>query len=138
MKTETAIDIKEIIRDLVDGLDMKHIDVNRLVCYRSFKTTTNAIARIWSLPNLWQKALDVKAHYIIEVVSENYDHLNQTDKEKTILHELCHIPKNFSGSVLNHKRSVFDGKGGHKKVMINQKSVDKLYKDYLRARDLVQ
>ena len=134
MKTESAPDIKEIIRNLRDTLEWNHIDVNRLVCYRSFKTTTNAIARIWSLPKLWQKALGVEAHYIIEVVSENYDGLNQIDKEKTILHELMHIPKNFSGSVLNHKMSVFDGKGGHKKVLINQRTVDKMYREYLKAR----
>ncbi len=135
MKTESAPDIKGIIRELRDTLEWNHIDVNRLVCYRSFKTTTDAVARIWSLPKLWQKALDVKAHYIIEVVSENYDHLSDEDKERTILHELMHIPKNFSGSVLNHKMSVFDGKGGHKTVRINERTVNKIYKEYLKLRD---
>ena len=133
MKTEHASDIKEIIRDLVDTLEMNHIDVERIFCYRSFNTKTNAVARIWSLAKLWQKSLGVDAHYIIEVVSENFDHLDREEKEKTLLHELMHIPKNFSGSVLNHKMVVFDGKGGHKTVKINQKTVNQMYKEYLRA-----
>ncbi len=138
MRTQDAHDIKNMIRDLVDTLEMNHIDVDRIVCYRSYNTTTNAVARIWSLAKLWQKALGVKAHYIIEVVSENFDDLDHEEKKKTILHELMHIPKNFSGSVLNHKMVVFDGKGGHKTVRINQRTVNKMYKEYLRARGPVR
>jgi len=134
MKTEHASDIKEIIRDIVDTLEMNHIDVDRIFCYRSFKTKTNAIARIWSLAKLWQKSLGVDAHYIIEAISENYDDLDQKEKEKTMLHELMHIPKNFSGSVLNHKMAVFDGKGGHKTVRINQAAVNKMYREYLKKK----
>lgn len=134
MKTEYASDVKEIIRDMVDTLDMKHIDVERLICFRSFKTSTNAIARIWSLPKIWQKALSVDAHYIIEVVSEHFDNLNEEEKKKTILHELMHIPRTFSGAVLSHKYCHFDGKGGHNIMKINQKSVDVLFKQYLKNK----
>ena len=138
MRTEHASDVKDIIRDLVDVLGLEHVDVDRIFCYRSFNAKTDAVARIWSLAKLWQKALDVKAHYIIEVVSENFDHLDQDEKEKTMLHEILHIPKNFSGSLLNHTMVHFDGKGGHKKFKINRTTVNKIYKDYMRARDPVR
>ena len=100
---------------------------------RSYKTSTNALARIWSLPKIWQKALDVEAHYIIEAVSENFDDLSEEDKKRTILHELMHIPKTFSGAVLSHKTSHFDGKGGHKIKRINRRTVDKLFKVYKKS-----
>lgn len=133
MKTEDAPDIREIISDIVDRLDMNHIDVSRIVCMRSRGTSTNAIARIWSLPKIWQKALDVKAHYIIEAVSENFDKLDDEEKRRTMLHELMHIPRTFSGAVLSHKYCHFDGKGGHEIKKINKKTVDKLFKEYQRA-----
>jgi len=133
MKTEPAPDINEIISDIVEKLEMNHIDVSRIVCMRSYKTSTNALARIWSLPKIWQKALDVEAHYIIEAVSENFDDLSEEDKKRTILHELMHIPKTFSGAVLSHKTSHFDGKGGHKIKRINRRTVDKLFKIYKKS-----
>jgi len=130
MKTESAPDLKEIIEDIVGKLNMNHIDVDRIVCMRSFKSTTNALARIWSLPKIWQKALCVDAHYIIEAVSEKFDNLSDDEKKRTMLHELMHIPKSFSGSLLSHKCSHFDGKGGHKIKRIAKRSVDKLFKLY--------
>ncbi len=89
MKVESAPDIKEIIKDIVKKLNLDYIDVDRLVCMRSFKSTSRAYARIWSLPKIWQKALGVDAHYVIEAVSENFDELSEEEKQKTMLHELC-------------------------------------------------
>jgi len=128
MKTEFADDIKNNITELVKKLNLEHIDANRIVCMRSYGSTTNAQARIWSLPKIWQKALDVKAHYIIEVVSEHFDNLDENEKTKTLIHELIHIPKTFSGALLSHKMSHFDGKGGRKIKRINRRTVEKIFK----------
>ncbi len=138
MKTEDAPDVKEIISEIVRTLEMKHIDTDRIVCMRSRGTSTDAIARIWSLPRIWQKALDVEAHYIIEAVSEKFDSLSDEEKRRTMLHELMHIPKSFSGSVLSHKTCHFDGKGGHEIRRINKKTVDKLFKEYQRAHSPIR
>ena len=40
----------------------------------------------------------------IEVLSEKFDRLNKLEQDKILLHELAHIPKNFSGSLLPHIR----------------------------------
>jgi predicted metallopeptidase len=102
MKTEPAPDVKEIVEDVVYRLDLKHVKPWRIVCMRSRGSKARAYARIWSLPKIWQQAISVEPHYIIEVLSEKYDGLSQEDREKTIIHELLHVPKTFSGSLVPH------------------------------------
>jgi len=130
MKTEHAPDVKERISKVVKGLEMGHVDCERLVCFRSRGSKGRAIARIWSLPNIWQKALNVEPHYVIEVISERYDKLSEDEKDKTMIHELMHIPKNFSGAVVLHKTAQFDGQGGHVMKRINARAVDELFALY--------
>lgn len=98
-----APDIKRNLRDLVKELKMSHINLPRIVCFRSFGSSSRARARIWSFPKVWQQALNLPAYYIIEVLSEKYDKLNKDDKKRVLIHELMHIPKNFSGSLISHK-----------------------------------
>lgn len=130
MKVEDAPDVKERVKTVVEGLDMNHIKHDKIVCFRSRGSKSNAIARIWSLPKIWQKALGVEPHYIVEVVSERYDRLNEDEKDKTMIHELLHIPKTFSGAVVSHKTSQFDGHGGHVIRRINARVVEEIFRDY--------
>jgi predicted metallopeptidase len=63
---------------------------------------------------------------VIEVISERYDKLCETEKEKTIIHELLHIPKGFSGGFRPHKGYI-DRKTVellHKKLQEQRKSKD--------------
>lgn len=127
MKFDGATDVKHDFEDIVNKLNFSHIDTNRVICFRSRGSKSNAIARIWSLPRIWQKALGVKAHYVLEVCSEKYDKLSGEDKIKTLLHELLHIPKNFSGAVVSHTAVHFDGKGGHIRHRIDRRTVEKIF-----------
>jgi len=52
----------------------------------------------------WRCGLKTKPAYVIEVLSEKFDHLGQKEKDEILLHEIAHIPKNFSGSLLPHIR----------------------------------
>ena len=100
----SAPDIKKKVAKLISNLDINWVKKSRLFCYRSYGAKTYARARIWGLVKIWQKALKVEPAYILEVISENYDHLSSSEQEETLLHELAHIPSNFSGSLIPHFR----------------------------------
>jgi predicted metallopeptidase len=105
---QTAPDINYRVRNLVKKLDFDWIKTQRIKCFRSTFANTSAVARIWGLGRLWQITLKEKPIYIIEVISEKYDRLSDHEKDKILIHELAHIPKNFSGALLPHRRR---GKG---------------------------
>ncbi len=48
--------------------------------------------------------LKIKPQYIIEVIAERFDRLDPGEQEKTLIHELTHIPKTFSGALVAHRR----------------------------------
>jgi len=121
MKFERALDIQVKVNRILFVLNLPHIDRTRVVCMRSQGSKSNAIARIWSMPRIWQQALGIKSHYVIEVISEKFDRLNEEEQERTLIHEIMHIPKTFSGALVPHK--CF-GK------IIDDRAVEKIYKDY--------
>lgn len=98
-----AQDINKSIRKIVKKLKFWHIDCQRIITFRSHGSTTRARARIWSFPRIWQMALSLPPHYIIEVISKNFDKLESNDQIRVLIHELLHIPKNFSGSLVPHR-----------------------------------
>lgn len=89
---------------------------------RSTGATSRARARIWSFPKIWQMALNQPAHYVIEVLSQHFDHLSEDDKTRVIIHELMHIPKNFSGALVPHR--------GRHHFRIDARTVETLFKQY--------
>lgn len=103
MNWQDALDIRRDIKQIVRKLNLVYIDCGKIVCFRSFGSKTRARARIWSFPKVWQQALKLPPHYIIEVISERFDRMSPQDKQRTLIHELLHIPKNFSGALVPHK-----------------------------------
>ncbi|MCX8197727.1 MAG: putative metallopeptidase [Candidatus Micrarchaeota archaeon] len=128
MQVEMAPDVERKITDIVSALSYGHINEFRIFCMRSYNTKANAYARIWNLPKIWQKALGVGAFYIIEVVSQHYDKLPESEKEKVLIHELLHIPKTFSGALRPH--------GG--RVRIDERAVEKLHKAYIERKKALE
>lgn len=99
-----AFDISDRLREIVVKVPaFSSINVSRLYCFRSFGSKSRAQARIWALPRVWQQALGVPPHYVIEVVSERYDKLSEEEKTRVLIHELLHIPKKFSGGLVPHR-----------------------------------
>lgn len=114
-----APDIQKKIQQVVKRLDLEYIDCKKIICFRSQGSSSRARARIWSFPRVWQLALGLPAHYIIEVLSQYFDKLTKDDQTKVLIHELLHIPKNFSGSLLPHR-----GRGKN----IDSKRVENLFR----------
>jgi len=126
MDVESAADVQEIMDDIVRTLGLGHINEFRIICMRSHNAKARAYARIWNLPDIWQKALEVRTFYIIEVLSEKFDVLSETEKKKVVIHELLHIPKTFSGALLGHAY-------GNKKI--DGKTVEAIYKEYAKRKE---
>lgn len=114
-----AADVYKEIKKIVRNLKLDYIDPKRIICFRGVGSSSRARARIWSFPKVWQLALNLKPHYVIEVLSNHYDKLSSDDKKRVLIHELLHIPKNFSGSLLPHR-----GRGRR----IDSRQVERLFK----------
>jgi predicted metallopeptidase len=101
---EVAPDVQALLEEIVRLMpdEFGHVDARRVLCYRSRGSVARIYARIWSLPGIWQAALGVEAHYVVEVV-ERFDRASRDERERTILHELMHVPKTFSGALVPHK-----------------------------------
>ena len=103
MNYKLAPEIKRQIRILVKQLNFSHIKINNIHCIRSFDAKTRAYARIWGMAKLFSEVVGLEPHYIIEVNARRFDKLDDREKIKTLIHELMHIPKTFSGALLSHR-----------------------------------
>lgn len=112
--------IQKRLTQLVKKLELAHIKSANLYAFHSYGSRSRARARIWSLPTIWQKALNLQPGYCIEVLSENFDKLSRDDQTRTLIHELLHIPKTFSGALLPHS--------GRGRVRVDSRAVNKLFK----------
>lgn len=120
MKYQLAPEIKKQIEILVDRLGFSHVKPQNVHCIRSLDAKTRAIARIWGMSRLFKEVAGIEAHYIIEVNAKRFDKMNDRDKMKTLIHELMHIPKTFSGALLSHRGKY------HR---INDREVEKILKE---------
>ncbi len=120
MKYEIAKDIKKQIDMLVPQFGFTHVDTKRIFCIRSFDAKTRAIARIWGMAKLFHEVAGLPVSYIIEVNAKRFDKQSDRDKLKTLIHELMHIPKTFSGALLSHR-------GAHR--AINDREVERVLRD---------
>jgi len=108
------------VKDIVEKLGMRHVDTSRIVCMRSLGTSTKrTLARIHAVPKIIQKALGMRPHYVIEVLSENFDRLSPEEKTKTLIHEIMHIPYGFGGGFRQHG------------IHVNRRGVDRFYMEYV-------
>jgi len=103
MEWDEADDIHKELTNIINHIDLPHIDLNRIYCYRTKGSKVRAYARTWSFPKIFQRALTIQPAYVIEVLSKHYDKLDDDKKKKVLIHELLHIPKNFSGALLPHR-----------------------------------
>jgi predicted metallopeptidase len=114
--------LEEQVRGIAAVLGMSHVKPGRVIVLRSTGTRSRRVlARIHGLGRVFQHALGIEAHYIIEILSENFDRLSPEEKTRTLIHELMHIPSSFAGGFRHHATHV------------NRRSVERVYREYLKA-----
>jgi predicted metallopeptidase len=110
-----------MVKEIIEKLNLSYVVPESVYCYRSKGSKSRRIiARIHGFGKIWQLALGLSPSYVIEVLSERYDKLSQEDKEKTLIHELLHIPRGFKGGFLPHKGNI------------SRQKVNKLHREYTR------
>ena len=123
IKYYEAPDIKKQVDAIAAELDFFHVVPQFVFCVRSKGSKAKrTIARIHGLGKIWQSVLNFPPSYTIEVISEIFDKMSKEDKEKTLIHELLHIPGGFSGGFRPHKDYV------------ERQKVEQLYKKLLQVR----
>jgi predicted metallopeptidase len=127
MRYEYAFDI-QIKAIEISKILFPHVDVERIKCFRSFGSNSRGtIARCHAIGKLMQKALNVKAVYALEFISERYDNLPDDEKIRIIIHELMHIPNTFGGGFKHHnfvsKKNIELNYNLYKKLKEGQKNL---------------
>jgi predicted metallopeptidase len=118
-----APDVKKMADEIAEKLGFFHVVPQFVFCIRSKGSASRrTIARIHGLGKVWQETLNLPSAYVIEVISERFDKFTQEDKEKTIIHELLHIPATFAGGFRPHKGYIDD------------ETVEQLHKTYREHR----
>ena len=119
MKYEPAFDIEEKAKEIIRKLEFNHIKLDDIAFIRSSGSSSRrTIARCHALGKIMQKALNRKAFYTLEFLSERFDRMNEGDKTKVIIHELMHIPKCFGGGFKHHN-------------YVTERNINKLYERFL-------
>lgn len=121
MKYEYAEDIQKIAEDISKTL-FPYIDLNNVKCYRSYGTSSRGtIARCHGLNKLMQKAIGIKAIYVLEFLTERFEKFNKEEQIKIIIHELMHIPKTFGGGFKHHD-------------FVTERNVNLFYQEYKKRK----
>ena len=86
MKYEFAPDLQKIAEE-ISAILFSYIKIENVKCFRSYGTSSRGtIARCHTIGKLVQKALNIKAIYVLEFLSERFDNLGEEEKIKTIIH----------------------------------------------------
>lgn len=121
MKYEFAEDLQRQAEEISKIL-FPHVDMFNVKCFRSFGTSSRGtIARCHGLNKVMQKAIGIKAVYVLEFLSERFEKLDEEEKLKVIIHELMHIPKSFGGGFKHHD-------------FVNERTVNKCYAEYKKRK----
>lgn len=123
MRWQPAGDIHRRLHRIIRALGLRHVDPARVQCFRVQGARANALARIWGLPPIFQDALDLPAHYVIEFMTPSFDRLRRDEQDRVIIHELLHIPRTFSGGIRPERSPSLN---------INRRTEDRFYRQYLQ------
>ncbi len=92
-----APDLRERAIKIAARVGMGHLDFDRIHCYR-YTCDTRTVAKITGFFKTLQLAYPhIRPFYVITFNEKNFNRESFEEQNQTILHELLHIPKTFSG-----------------------------------------
>ncbi len=112
------------LQRIVGALGFTHVNPSRIFCVRGYGSTSEAWARIWGLPTLWQQVLGIGPAYVVEIIEPEFSRLPPDEQDRILIHELLHIPRTFSGAIRPHRTPTF---------RITRRTVEHFYKLFLAA-----
>ena len=110
------------LRKIIGALGFTHVDPSRIFCVRGYGSTSEAWARIWGLPTLWQQVLGTRPAYVVEIIEPEFSRLPPGEQDRVLIHELLHIPRTFSGAIRPHLSPTF---------RINRRTVEHFYQRFI-------
>lgn len=126
MRWELCSRTHERLSRIVAALEFSHVNPARIFCVRGYGSTSEAWARIWGLPALWQQVLGIGPAYVVEIIEPEFGRLPEAEQDRILIHELLHIPRTFSGAIRPHRTPTFS---------ITRRTVERYYQQYLAAGD---
>jgi len=118
-----ASDVMERIEEIVDLLRFEHVILENTYCVRSRGSQAKrTIARIHGRGRIWQ-AVGLEPAYVIEIIAERFDNMSKADQDRTLIHELLHIPHGFKGGFRHHRNYV------------NAETVETWYRRFRQKKD---
>ena len=122
MRYEFAEDLQKLAEEISVML-FPHVDLNNVKCFRSYGTSSRGtIARCHALNKIMQKAIGIKAVYVLEFLVERFEKLGDEEKVKVVIHELMHIPKTFGGGFVHHD-------------IVTERNVNRCYQEYKKRKN---
>jgi len=122
IKYELAPELQLRITEMAN-LVFPHVRLDSVVCIRSHGSTSRGtIARCHALGKAMQLALGRRGFYVIEVISKRFDKMSRIEQDKTLIHELMHIPKSFGGGFKYHD-------------YVCEENVEKMYDQYIEMKE---
>jgi predicted metallopeptidase len=117
-----APDIEDRVHEIIELLRFDHIHGGSVHCVRSRGSQARrTIARIHGMGRIWQ-SVGFEPSYVIEVIAERFDSMSANEQDRTLIHELLHIPHGFRGGFRHHKNYV------------TRETVDTWYRRYRQKR----
>jgi len=121
MRYEFAPDLQEKAEE-ISRILFPHVKLDFVKCIRSYGSSSRGtIARCHALGKVMQKAMNLKAFYTLEFISERFDKFSEEEKTKIIIHELMHIPFAFGGGFKHHNHVTEENVEIHYRTYVNLK-----------------
>ena len=93
--------VEKAVELIIKELGLSHVNPGAIRVVRT-NSKSRAYARIWGVCKVLQAGLGIGPTYVIELVERNFNQLTCREKVETIVHELAHVPRTFSGAVRPH------------------------------------